>query len=695
MSATLLLLQDVEPASGSPLGIPGTVLHGLLLLVTLAAFAWIMQRRIAVLRRGAPDPRLDRIGERVKRLLVIGFGQSRQPRYPVAGILHILIFFGFLVLLFRSLTLLGEGFFAGFALPGLGGSLGHCYASVKDWTALVILGCCAVAAYRRLVVKPARYHDHHAVRSHGSEAYVILGLISTLMVADAVLEGSHMAAGAGTNWALPLASLATLVLGAVPADALHGIGVLAFWIHNLALCFFGCYLPVSKHFHVITALPNVFLGKLDPAGRIKPPRHDVKEGEEVDEIGVRRLEDFTWKHQLDFYSCTDCGRCSDVCPAYNTGTPLSPRMISVKSRDEAYAANPVFGKAPTGARPALVGEIIKDEELWACTTCRACEDACPVTIEYVDKIVDMRRFLVDEGRVPPSMQKALAMIEKRGNPYGKMGKKRGDWVKGEDGGDCGVRILGEGDKADLLYFTDSATAFDPRIQEIGRAFGRLLRDAGADCGTLGKDEVDSGHEARRVGEEGLFEVLREQNLEALGKREVGRIVTNDPHAFNSLCHDYAGIDRPVVHHSQLLDELITAGRLKPQSLNDDRVYTFHDPCYLGRHNGVYDAPRRVLAAIPGLRTVEMEASRNRSFCCGGGSLYLFHEGEAEARMGEVRLGQAAEAGAQVLVTACPFCLINFEDAIKTTGRSESMEVIDLAELVGRALPTRNEEPDPA
>jgi Fe-S oxidoreductase len=679
---TIVPVEGAAPADASVLGIPAPLLHGLLLLVTLAAFAWILSRRIALLRLGAGDPRLDRLGERVRALLVIGFGQSRQPRYLVAGTLHILVFFGFLVLLLRSLTLLGEGFVAGFALPGLGGAAGGVYAALKDWTALVVLASCAVLAWRRLVVKPGRYHDRHAVRAHGAEAYVILGLISLLMLADAVYEGSAMAADDHRSAALPLASLAALALGGLGAGALETLHVAAFWVHNVALCFFGCYLPVSKHFHVITALPNVFFSKLPPPGRVKPVQHGLAEGAEPERYGVRALTDFTWKHLLDFYSCTDCGRCSDACPAYNTGTQLSPRMISIKCRDEAYETHPVFGKAPEGERPQLVGGLIRDEELWACTTCGACEETCPVTIEYVDKIVDMRRTLVEEGRVPAGMQKALADVEKRGNPYGKMGRKRGEWISDGEG-DCGVRLLGQGEAARNLWFTDSATAFDPRIQEVGRSLGCVLTQAGEDVGTLGKDEVDSGHEARRVGEEGLFEVLRDKNTEALAEREFERIITSDPHAFNALRNDY-GLERPVLHHSQVLAELVASGRLALKPLDDGRTYTFHDPCYLGRHNGEYEAPRKVLDAVPGLRTVEMERSRERSFCCGGGSLYLFHESDGDERMGVKRVEMAEQAGAQVIVTACPFCLINFEDAIKTTGRTESMEVVDLAELVARS-----------
>lgn len=657
-----------------------TLIHGILVLAALVAFAWVIRKRAALLGRAAPDPRLDHVGQRLARLLVVGFGQSRQPRYLVAGVLHILIFAGFLVLSVRSLTLLGEGFSPGFALPGLRGDAGHAYAVVKDFTALVVLLACAVAAVRRFAFHPARYRDRTARSAHGGEAYVILGLISLLMVADAVYEGTDPGATAGAG--MPLAGLAAAALGGMEAAALAVIHDASFWIHNVALLFFLCYLPVSKHFHVVTALPNVFLSKLRPMGHAKPPRHDEPDLGRIEQVGVGYLEDFTWKHVLDFYSCTDCGRCSDHCPAYATGTPLSPRMISIKSRDCAYARYPVFGPAPAaGERTPLVGDVITAPELWACTTCGACEEACPVTIEYLDKIVDMRRFLVDQGEVPEALQKSLSDLEQKGNPYGKPARQRADWLAGAEG----VRVLGPGEEADLLYFADSTTSFDPRIQEIGRAMSRVLEASGQDCGALGRDEVDSGNDVRRIGEEGLFEELRDRNLEALENRDFKRIVTNDPHALNALRNDGYDLEQPVLHHSELMAELVRDGKLDLRPIGDDRTYTFHDPCFLGRHNGVYDAPREVLGAVPGLRTVEMERSRNRSFCCGGGLLSLYHEGESETRMGEKRLEMAAAAGAQVVVTACPFCMINLEDAVKTTGRD--MEIIDLAELVARSVGT--------
>lgn len=665
-----------------------TIAHGLLLAAAVAVFALLIARRLKLLRLAAPDPRLDHFTRRIRQMLVVGFGQSRQPRYRIAGLLHILIFFGFLILILRSLTLLGEGFAPGFVLPGLDGATGDVYAVFKDYTALIVFIACLAAAIRRLLFHPERYEDRNATASHASEAYIVLGLISLLMVADALYEGSGRLLGLGPSQdlSMPFAGVMSTLLAGVALPTTEVLHQGSFWVHNVALLSFLCYLPVSKHFHVITAIPNVFLFNTKAGGAIKPPRHDEPDNDNLDALGVGKLEDFTWKHILDFYSCTDCGRCSDHCPAYATGTPLSPRMISIKSRDLAYSRYPVFGQ-PTNTDPArtLVGDIITEDELWSCTTCGACEEACPVMIEYVDKIVDMRRHLVDQGDVPASLQRPLADLERHGNPYGKPSRSRENWLKSENGKEPALRVLRAGEEAEMLFFTDSAGALDPRIQEISRSMARVLDAAGIDCATMGKDEVDSGNEARRIGEEGLFEVLREQNVEALGERAFDRIVTTDPHALNALRNDGYDLDRPVLHHSQVLAELIKDGKIVPKPIDDDRVYTFHDPCYLGRHNGVYDDPRDVLTSIPGINTVEMERSRNRSFCCGGGSLNLFFEGTGDERMGEQRLAMADSSGADVIVTACPFCMINLEDAAKTSGREDQIEIVDLAELVSKVI----------
>jgi Fe-S oxidoreductase len=648
-------------------------------------FAVTLNGRLRLLRRNAADPRGGQWAERWMRLLVIGFGQSRQPRYLVAGVVHIVLFGGFLILSIRSLALMIEPF-----APGAM-HMGSAYEAIKDWTGLLVLAGCLIAAWRRALVKPARYHDRFATESHTSEAITILGLIALLMIADAFIDGSNMAAGrsdlgaanAGSfSWATPLASVTSSFLDG-ESSSLSLVLRSAFWIHNIAILCFLNLLPMGKHFHVITALPNVFLSNLQPSGKIKPPSYAEDDFDALETVGVSKLEDFTWKQMLDAYTCVDCGRCSDHCPAYATGTALSPRMLSIKTRDAAYKHFPIRGAiVPVEERPALIGETITEDELWACTTCGACEEACPVMIEYIDRVVDMRRFLVDDGSLPASLQKPMAALEKRGNPYGKMARKRAEWVKEVEEG--GVEVVAAGESCDTLFFTDSCAAFDPRVQQTAIAFANVLAQAGVDTGTLGKDEVDSGHEARRFGEEGLYLTLRDQNMEAFEERDFQRVVTTDPHALNALRHDYE-LQQPVIHHSQLLAELLQEGKLPLQDLSDSRKHTFHDPCYLGRHNGEYDAPRAVLNAIPGITTVEMERSRNRSFCCGGGSLNLFQETECEQRMGEQRLEMAVAAGAQVVVTACPFCLVNLEDAAKTTGCENEIEIIDLAELVQRSL----------
>lgn len=687
---------SVPTPSYDILGLPAAAAQVILLALTTVAFATVLRRRLLLLSRAAAEPRTGSWGGRIRRLLWIGFGQSRQPRYRVAGVVHIVLFLGFLILSLRSMSLLATAFWPSAIAFG-----GPWYGVVKDWTGLLVLISCAVAAWRRLVTKPARYNDRNAKNVHTKEAVTILALIALLMVADGFFSASQFLLisnphnqSAELSMHLLAASepLATMASSVLPNDltVLTSIHVFSFWLHNIVLLFFLCLLPIGKHFHVITALPNVFLSNLRRSGWLKPPSYSETDFDALESVGVSKLEDFTWKQLLDVYSCVDCGRCSDHCPAYATATPLSPRMLSIKTREAAYRDYPIRGPIQTPEqRPKLVGETIREEELWACTTCGACEEACPVMIEYIGRIVDMRRSLVDHGNLPASLQKPMAALEKRGNPYGKMARKRGDWAKevgSELDGEAtsGINLMQAGDKCDALFFTDSCAAFDPRVQQTAVAFGNIMCQAGVDVGTLGKDEVDSGNEARRFGEEGLFLALREQNMQAFGQREFQRIVTTDPHAMNGLCHDYE-LQQPVLHHSQVLATLLHTGKLPLQPLNDTRRYAFHDPCYLGRHNGEYDAPREVLNSIPGIQTVEMKRNRNRSFCCGGGSLNLFHESECEVRMGEMRLDQAADVGAQVIVTACPYCLVNLEDAVKTSGREQHMEIIDLAELVQRSI----------
>ncbi len=672
----------LEPADVSVAGIPGPKLVLVIIVCALSLFVYVMSRRIELLRKAMPDFRFSDIGERIRLMVVYGFGQLRQPRYMVGGVIHILLFAGFMILSVRSLTLIGKGFDPAFHLPLLGGAGGHVYEILKDYAVLMVLAVCVVAIIRRAVFKPARY-AHAAGQGHEAEAYIILGLVCALMLTDMIFDGSALALSGKLDAAqFPAASLAALFMSGLPAEKLNSLHIGAYWSHILIFFAFLNYLPMSKHFHVITAIPNVFSNL--HRGTIKPVRWGVDDWMSLDECGAARFESFTWKHMLDFYSCADCGRCTDNCPANAVGRMLSPRMISIKARDYAYKYYPVFGTPPARGDISFVGDVITEKEIWACTTCGACERECPIFIEYIDKIVDMRRYLLDKGQLPQSLQKPMQSIKKRGNAYGGAKNKRAAWTKELE--DVPVRELKKGESADLLFFVDSCGSFDPRIQEISRSLARILARTSADFGILGADETDSGNEVRRLGEEGLFEQVAQKNIDAFQAREFKEIVAFDPHAFNAIKNDYP-VRFPIIHASQLILRMLRSGDIK---LKGDyiagRTVTYHDPCYLGRHNGIYEEPRGVLKDIPGIQYREMERCMDRSFCCSGGGLLLWYENEEEKeRMGERRVKMAEKIGAQVIVVACPFCLINLEDAVKTSGNEGKIEVLDLVELVDRSL----------
>lgn len=629
-----------------------------------------------------PDFRFDRPLLRLKNLLQYWFGQWKHPRYPGAGTLHILVFAGFIILALRSFTLLIAGMPAAFDTVENASGIGHDYAIVTDYAATVVFVCMIVAAVRRIVFKPARYSvPPRFGKGHPADAILLLGLIAILMFADSLFAASEPGAPVG---AFSLAWALRVSIGAATVGAIWNIHTAASLLHASAFYFLLCYRPFGIQFHVETSLFNVYFAKLD-RGTIKPVKWGVADDQldQVKSFGVKTFEDFTWKHILDFYSCADCGRCSDKCPANATGRPLSPRFLSIKARDYAFQHFPVLGK--TNNSHALIGEIYSEDEIWSCTTCGQCEQECPLLIEYIDKVVDLRRGMIDEGKVPQTLQKPLKALESRGNPYGKLEKKRAEWTKHKEfTPTCKVKTL-DGNTADTLFFVDSVTSYDDRIQAIGRATARILDAAGEDFGILGAAEKDSGHEVRRFGEELLFMALREQNVKAIKDSGAKRIVTADPHAFNALKHDYKDVP-PVEHISQFIAREMKDRKLKLKGLEDPtNVYTYHDPCYLGRHNLVYDEPREVLDAIPGLQRVEMGRCRDRSFCCGGGGLMLFYEPKENERMGVLRVKMAAEAGANVIVTACPFCMVNIEDAIKVAGMEGKMTAIDLAELVDHQL----------
>jgi len=669
-------------------------------ILGVACFAYIVGRRLIPLFRAERDLRFDRPWERLGKLGKFWFGQWKHPRYRGAGIMHILIFAGFILLATRAFALV-LGLADTVAVPE---SIGHIYDVVKDYATTIVCLCMVVAAFRRLVVKPARYAvPERYGKGHPADAIFLLALIALLMVGDSLFAASKAAFQAQVGQPEDFLAVLSLpwvfkkVLVAASLTTLQHLHFGGFLLHDLTFFFLLCYRPFGIQFHVETSLFSVFFAKLG-RGTVKPVRWGVSDEQldQVKSLGVKTFEDFTWKHMLDFYSCADCGRCSDNCPANAAGRPLSPRFLTIKARDYAFQHYPVFGKPRFGKSAngtALIGSLYSEDEVWSCTTCGACEEECPLLIEYIDKIVDLRRGLIDDGNVPQSLQKPLKALESRGNPYGKMEKKKADWAKAKEfASSCKVKILdgknGDATNADTLYFVDSITAYDDRMQSIARATAKILGYAGVNFGILGSAEKDSGHEVRRFGEETLFVSLRDHNMEAIKTSGVQRIVTTDPHAYNALKHDYKDVP-PVEHISQVIARAVKDGKItfKPieNANGNGAVYTYHDPCYLGRHNQVYDDPRDVLDAIPGLARVEMKRCRDRSFCCGGGGLMLFYEPKEEERIGVKRVRMAAEAGANVIVTACPFCMVNIEDAIKVAGLEGKMTAIDLAELVDQQI----------
>ncbi|MFO7862057.1 MAG: (Fe-S)-binding protein [Desulfosalsimonas sp.] len=682
----------ISPAAYTFFGIPTVIFSVLIPIVAVALFAYIIAKRLAPIVKAKPDFRFDRPKDRILNVLKIWLAQWKHPRYMTAGVIHIVIFFGFLILSVRSTELVIKGISADFVFPGLNTWVGDIYYLLKDYAATAVFIAVVAAFVRRVYFKPERYaYPESYGEDHTWEALLVLGFIATLMVTESLFEAAEVAAqvqaGVDPDFLAPvtLGWLFKNMLLNASQETLQGAHVISYYIHDIVFFTFLCFLPLGKHFHVLTSIFNVYFMRLE-RGNIRPVKYGVEDDDldSLESFGVKRYEDFTWKDILDFYTCADCGRCSDNCPANAVGRPLSPRFISLKGRDYAFEHYPLRGDF-IKTDDNIMGRIYSEDEIWSCTTCGACEQECPIGIEYINKIVDLRRGMVDEGNVPQSLQKPLQSLEKRGNPYGKMEKKRAEWTK-ELAEEFEVNVLEKkGATADTLYFVDSVTSFDERMQAVARATARILHKAGVNFGVLGKAEKDAGNEVRRFGEEMLFQELKNQNIDAIVNAGARQIVTADPHAYNVMKNDYNSKDLPPVEHIvHFLLRSIRNGQIKLGSLSEDlagKTFVYHDPCYLGRHNDIYDEPRAVLDAIAGLRRVEMERSRDRSFCCGGGGLMLFYEPEEDERMGVRRVRMARDAGASVIVTACPFCLTNIEDGIKVAGLEGQLEAIDLCELV--------------
>lgn len=657
-----------DPVQISILGLPGVAVLWVLTLVAFGIFGWRVYQLIGLLRRGRPEDRFQDIGRRTWHALKNVLLQPRLFNERSIGLPHFLIFWGFVVYVTCFNWGLIRGLFPFLPIP-YPDEVGLANLALEVFAILVLISL-LVALARRLFFAPA--HLHLSV-----DANIILGLIGLLMLSTVFGSAFRLVAeGApATAWRPAGSLLAGSFRGMAPATASEWSHAM-WWLHTVIVLGFTVYLPYSKHLHLLASPFNVFFSNaaVRPLGDLS-----VVGGVEDATAGASQWEELTWKQLLSGFSCAECGRCDRSCPAAASGLPILPQQIVQKLKHHVLATG--LKQSGNGhGRAKLVGEVITTEELWSCTTCMACMNCCAVWNEQLPLIISMRRHLVSQGEVDRTVQDMLAHVTRYGNSFGKSDRLRAKWTQ-----PLGWKIKdARKEPVEYLWFVGDYASFDPRIEDMTRATAHLFHQAGLDFGLLYEGERNAGNDVRRIGEEGLFEMLQEKNHQSLAKAKFQTIVTTDPHTYNTLKNEYSwnGHGVTVRHYSEVLDDLIQDGKL-PLKRKLEGAVTYHDPCYLGRYNGVYEPPRRVLRAL-GVELVEMPRSRETSYCCGagGGRIWMEDTPGLKERPSESRVREAmALPGVSTLVVACPKDIAMFRDAIKTTGNEGKMVVKDLAELV--------------
>ncbi len=659
-----------------------------LILSSVGFSLWSVLRIFRFVRLGKPahDP-VDNWGWRIASVFRYFFGQRTVVREP-SGWGHFFIFWGFMVLGMATIEMFVRGYAPAFQWGDLlGHSVEAILATCFDFLGLAVMLAIVVAVIRRYIMQPDRLRKDLAAKL---DAGFILGMILTLIISMFFTHGyiiKNVRALAGFT---PVSNLfATFVSGA--RDGVLPLGYdVAWWIHNLIILIFMSYIPHSKHVHLVGALPNILLRR-DREGNRRPGVLKKIDFENVDfeaedvTLGVSKIDDFTWPQLLDLFACTECGRCQDNCPAYHSGKPLNPALMIHDLKEHLVDVGPGLlsgaNKSSDNGK-TMVGDVISEAVVWSCTTCLACVEHCPVFIEHVDTLQDMRRFLVmDQAQVSDEVAKTLENMENIGNPWGLPNQNRLKWCE-----DLDVPLMQDKKEAEYLYWVGCAAALDPKNQSVARSLVKILNTAEIDFAILGTEERCTGDSARRLGQEYLFQMMAEYNIETLNKYQFKKIITACPHCFNTLGNEYQdfGGNYEVVHHSEFLAELLAAGKINPKK-NISKRMTYHDACYLGRHNGIYDSPRSVVDSVSDGGTVEMERSRNKGLCCGAGGGMMWTDEESDKRVNLVRFGDVEEVQAELVATACPFCNIMLDDARKMKGKEAEVEVKDLAELVEDAL----------
>jgi len=698
----------------------GTTIFGLLFVGAVIIFGLRVGRLITLLVKARREDRTDHIDDRIGEFFLVVLGQSGVLRDPLPGIAHFFTFWGFIIIQFGLLNLLLGVFNT--TLPILGDS--PVFAVVLDAFIVFVLVALIVFTIRRAVFHPWQLSSF----LHGPwDGYIILGLIFLVVLTLGLVEGFrfaiHPVAAWTPGWSPLGATIGPLFSGA-GTDTNIFLYRAFWWLHFGIVLYFLTYLPRSKHLHLMATPFNVFFRNYSPKGALP----FVENIEEREDYGVSKAEQFTWKQLLDGYACTECGRCNTVCPATNTGKPLFPKEIILGVKEALFVhSNEILGedsiynrlgiagvRVDKNAREQeahhqeMVGGIISTDALWACTSCRACIEICPVAIEHVSAIVDMRRYLVmEKSEFPTEVTSLFNNMERNNNPWEISNDKRAEWAAG-----LGIPLMSENPDADVLYWVGCMGSFDKRNQKVATAVAKVLLAAGVNFAILGPEESCTGDPARRIGHEYLWQMMAQQNIEvldsygfntadqnsahnghALGNGVAGiaprhrTIITACPHCFNTIKNEYPqlGGNYEVVHHTVFIDRLIADEKIKLPEGFDQRKLTYHDPCYIGRYNDVYDEPRRVLTVLNSNGVTEMRRHRNKSFCCGGGGGRAWMEEKIGKRVNQTRVKEALETEAEVLAAACPFCITMFEDGVKGVEAEEKLQIEDISEIVARAI----------
>jgi Fe-S oxidoreductase len=675
----------------------------------VSLFIYLIRSRMAYIKLGKKTEFDQQLNERLKNIMVNVFGQKKLLKDKKSGIMHVMFFYGFILVQFGALDFIIKGLLPDKHLPL--GPLYPGFTFFQEIVTLMILVAVVWAFYRRYIERLVRLKKNF-------KAGLVLIFIGGLMLSVLLGNGMNLIwHNHELTWTEPIASSFAYLLSFVGETGAAVIFYISWWVHLLILLTFLVYVPQSKHAHLLAGPANVYFGRLSNPGKLE--KIDF-EDESQESFGVGKIEDFKQTQLIDLYACVECGRCTNMCPATGTGKMLSPMDLILRLRDHltekgaavtsmspwvpTYAFAGTKGNQLAGMasgqgsqeaaatleyNPSLIGEIITEEEIWACTTCRNCEDQCPVMNEHVDKIIDMRRYLVlTEGKMDPDAQRAMTNIERQGNPWGLNRKEREDWREARD--DVHVPTVKEmskaGEEFEYLFWVGSMGSYDNRSQKIALSFAKLLNEAGVKFAILGNKEKNSGDTPRRLGNEFLFQELAAKNIDEFQKNEIKKIVTIDPHAYNIFKNEYPdfGLEAEVYHHTELLAKLVEEGRLVPKFEVNETI-TFHDSCYLGRYNEVYEPPREILKSIPGVKLVEMTRNRETGMCCGAGGGLMWMEEDAGSRVNVARTNQALEVNPTVISSGCPYCLTMLSDGTKAKEVEETVSTYDVAELLEKAV----------